>query len=195
MRRAICAAAALVGVLVVAPSPATAQVLSPGCQALNDPTLDVDNYAVQQVGPLQFFQGETFLITAGPSAASPTGSFDVFLTVPPGPTVSLGPANYGPGSATISFTFGDNVVATVGWIVITGGTPDWTVSCAGAAAYPLAVSDPQPATDHAVPAPAVTVASSGRADFPVVAASIIVVALLTQLGLWAATSRRRRLLG
>ncbi len=42
------------------------------------------------------------------------------------------------------------------WLVIQGAAVHWTVSCTGAAAYPLAVSSPQPASSS----------MTARCDFP-----------------------------
>lgn len=177
----------LVGGLVVAGGPATAQVvLSPGCQALNDPLFDRLGSG-GSVNFQQFFAGETVTVTArAPFTGNPTG-VNLLLNNAVVQTAAFPPAP--PGTSTsLSFTFNAPTVASVGWSVSPPGpTVTFEVVCQGAGAYPLGVSVPGPASYQQGAGLELTPTSSST--FPVAA---VAAAVLFQVLAGVELARRRR---
>jgi hypothetical protein len=100
MKRAICVALSLLGAMVAWPSAVMAQAtVSAGCQALNDPALDA-TYRLREVGPLEFFAGETIAVVAG---TSPDPADDVRFQVL-SETGAIIETQGGPVPAAFSFT-------------------------------------------------------------------------------------------
>ena len=159
MKRAICVALSLLGAMVAWPSAVMAQAtVSAGCQALNDPALDA-TYRLREVGPLEFFAGETIAVVAG---TSPDPADDVRFQVL-SETGAIIETQGGPVPAAFSFTVPTDTNLTARWLVLGPLSASWTVSCT-AAPYPLAVSAAPPATDAA--APPAPFPSDSSAGFP-----------------------------
>jgi len=139
----------------------------------------------------QFFAGEQITVTA----TEPTTRGTVGLQIPARTVVDT---EVVPG--TVSYTFTTNTTTQVLWTGVPERTLTWTVSCQAAmheeeGVYPLRVSTFHPATEPAVPGPALQIDTSARAHLPVVPAGILAVGLLVQLGLWACATRGRRMAG
>lgn len=189
MKRAICAAVAVLVVLLAPAGPVTAvHVQSEGCALANEDRFDAQYFASSIT--TQFFAGEQITVTA----TDPTTPSTVELHVPAGTVVDMDNV---PG--TVAHTFATNTTTQVLWTGVPQRTLTWTVSCQAAThqepepEYPLSVSAAQPATESAIPRPAVLIESNASAALPVVPVGVVAVALLAQLGLWAAATRRRRL--
>ncbi len=166
----------------------TAQTtLSPGCTALNDPALDRQQHA-NSVGPLQFFAGDEISVT-GDQPATAT-RIELRIGHPVFDTL----VDQEPFPGTLTYTFPAETFTGVSWYAVPeivegmATRPVWTVTCT-AAAYPLAVSSPQPAGDVAtLPAAFPSGADSG---FPLGTVVLVAGAVLLHAVMAAAVLRRR----
>lgn len=180
MKRAICTAMVVLGVLVVSPGPATAQTtLSPGCQALNSPLLDA-TYAHRDVSG-QLFAGEIITVTGVPTDR-PGGSVLLFIA-----TTTL----EAPAPGPVSYTVPAPMTVVVQW-TYSLGTAAWTVSCTAAPTYPppLAVSATQRITE--VTAPPLALTSDGSSGFPLATVAILAGVVLLCAEGWLGARRRRK---
>ena len=169
-------------------SPAAAQAgSSPGCQNLNDPSLDDQYFGRQSAAPTQHFAGETITFTASTPVNGPTPTAVIFEQ-PIGTVIATSPF---PG--TVSYTYPADAITTISWYVNTNSSVTWTVTCTPAPAYPLAVSPPAPESlsDVAAPVPAAVAAGPSRRPFGGFLAPVL-GAVLLQTAL-AVAARRRRL--
>lgn len=186
MRRLICTTMAVVGVWAAVPGSAVAQSVSPGCQALNDPGLD-GTYPQGEVADIQFFAAETITVTAmAVMLATP-----VRFQVEQGGIVLRDEAQFVSSTVptTFSYTVPADVTLTVRWRVELPNAVTWSVSCT-AAAYPLAVSDPNLAADFAPPA-LVAASSPPPGSHPPVLALLAVSGLVVQAWVCVAVRRGR----
>ena len=183
MRRAVGTTIALVGALVAWGGSAGAQAVSAGCQffAAGQPLTELPFTG-------QFFAGETLTVTATLVPGQPAGELQFFLGGPPPVTGNLNPGN---PTVQVVNTVAANAVLTISLntvppaLQVTG-----TVTCQAAAAYPLAVSAPHPATDAAIRGPALPSGGSSGSGLGTVA--LVGGAVVLQAGVWAGILRWRR---
>lgn len=183
MKPGIFTATVVLAAVMSWPGAATAQAtLSAGCQALNDPALDA-TYRLQEIGPLQFFAGETVTVVA---AASPDPGDDVRFQVL-SDTGAIIETQGGPVPRTFSYTVPADAMLSMRWLVLGPLSASWTVSCT-AAPYPLAVSAPSPATHAASTHPL----SAGRNSpaLPLRTSAVVAGVVLVQIAVTVLVGRR-----
>lgn len=187
MKPGIVAATVLLGAVLSSPSAAVGQAtLSPGCHALNDPALD-GTYRIQEIGPLEFFAGETVTVVA---AASPDPEDDVRFQVL-SDTGAIIETQGGPVPQTFSYTVPADAMLAMRWLVLGPLSASWIVSCTGAT-YPLAVSPPSPAM-NAVATPSLPVTENSR-GLPLATSAVVAGAVLLHVAV-AVLVRRRQAAG
>jgi hypothetical protein len=123
------------------PSSLAQAALSPGCAALNDPSLDTTSYQ-ESINFLDFYAGDMITVMASNVPAGSTVTISLYIAAN-----TVGPVT-APG--TLTYTFSSDVKNGqygVTWATSPLTDVDWTVSCTGVPRPPA----PPPAKDSATP--------------------------------------------
>jgi hypothetical protein len=144
--------------LAAAPHPANAQSISPGCAYLNDPVRDNFDGFGETTPPLEFWAGDSLMVTFNVLGDGVWHTQLVVLEFPAGTVVDSATA-----PSTLRYTVpAYTAAAIVRWYASTEVPLDWTISCTPS--EPPEEPEPSPGCDTLLPITSTAVVGAFVAD-------------------------------